>query len=91
MALTVHECVFTAEDMANVAYRDAGELKRCPFCGGKPMSGGDINPNSGNLVYRVFCQKDGCHATVSVCLGKPEETKIEARAQAVSRWNRRFV
>ena len=61
----------------------SGELKPCPFCGGKAYSSGLINRSSGITVYSVSCRK---------CMGQTFYSAYDAdkaRSGAVDRWNKR--
>lgn len=61
------------------------ELKACPHCGRWAFSAGEINPKTGNTVYRVYCTGRDCMAQTSYCAKDP----AEARVGAIKRWNRR--
>jgi len=85
--------LLSEQDLLNAALVDAGELKPCPLCRGKALSGGERNPTTGNEVYRIFCNASRglvptCGLSLSICLGK-EDTAETARAEAVRRWNQR--
>ena len=83
--------IASTEDLANAGYH-SDELLPCPFCGNKHiLSGGFENENTGNVVYKVFCNDTfACGAEVFVCLGK-RETAEAARREVINKWNRRTI
>lgn len=77
--------VLTPADIA--VCKGSGELRRCPFCGGEPISGGAVNGEFKNIVYTVLCTT--CQANINACYSDTESGRAEARAAVVARWNSR--
>lgn len=67
------------------------ELRRCPFCGGKPRtwirSVPTCNPIDGDIFYNGYVSCTSCTAKVRSLYQHP--TGPEAVAEAVRTWNRR--
>ena len=83
------DLIVSEKDLANAGYH-TGELLPCPFCGNKNiLSSGFKNDDTGNVVYKVFCNDTfACGAEVFTCIGG-EETTEKAREEVVNKWNRR--
>ena len=82
--------IIQEKDFLNAGYV-TDELLPCPFCGNKsPISAGNKNEQSGNIVYKVFCTDHfGCGASIHNCFSG--DTPIEEiRNDIVKKWNRRL-
>ncbi len=70
--LTENEFHCSEKDLVNAAYQ-TGELLPCPFCGDVRISTyGQVNEDTGNVVYHASCQNQECLANVFECLGGKE-------------------
>jgi Lar family restriction alleviation protein len=78
------ELVICDEDRARARYVES-DLLPCPFCGKRPLSVGEVNPQTGNFVARIICSD--CTLSLSVC--KKSNQQEQARKEVKAKWNSR--
>lgn len=84
-----NETIVQDEDITQAGYI-TDELLPCPFCGGKPLTHGEQNPGTRNIVYKVSCHNTDCWASVFTCVSEEKGAKA-ARDMVVAAWNRRTI
>lgn len=74
-----------AEDIRRAMFQES-DLLPCPFCGKRPLSIAEQNPQTGYVGAKILCGT--CVLVMTVCMGGPE-TEAEARREVARRWNTR--